>query len=109
MNGVPTGFFPSSRGLRQGDPLSPYLFILGMEVLSILLHRAVARGFISGCSFRGNEDAVFNISHLLFADDTMEFCEALEDQMLYLSWVLFWFEASLGLKINLEKSELIFV
>ena len=107
VNGMPAGFFPSSRGLRQGDPLSPYLFILGMEVLSILLRRAIARGFLSSCSFGGNEDSVFNISHLLFANDTMVFCEASEDQMLYLSWVLFWFEASSGLKINLEKSELI--
>ena len=107
MNGVPSGFFPSSRGLRQGDPLSPYLFVLGMEVLSILLRRVVVGGFLYGCSFRGNEGSVLNISYLVFANDTMVFCEALEDQMLYLSWVLFRFKTSSGLKINLEKSELI--
>ncbi|RVW81043.1 putative ribonuclease H protein [Vitis vinifera] len=50
VNGVPTGFFSSSKGLRQGDPLSPYLFIMGMEVLSVLITRAVEGGFISGCS-----------------------------------------------------------
>ena len=85
LYGVPTGFFPSSRSLRQGDSLSPYLFVLGMEVLSILLRRAVAGGFLYGYCFRGNEGAVFNISHLLFADDTMVFCAASEDQMLYLN------------------------
>ena len=48
VNGSPTGFFESSRGLRQGDPLSPLLFLLIMEVLSHMLKRSVERGFIMG-------------------------------------------------------------
>ncbi|RVW95635.1 hypothetical protein CK203_031617 [Vitis vinifera] len=47
VNGVPAGFFPSSKGLHQGDPLSPYLFVMGMEVLSVLIRRAIEGGFIS--------------------------------------------------------------
>ena len=47
VNGVPAGFFPSSKGLRQGDALSPYLFVMGMEVLDVLIRRAVEGGFLS--------------------------------------------------------------
>ncbi|RVW79332.1 hypothetical protein CK203_040861 [Vitis vinifera] len=53
VNGVPAGFFPSTRGLRQGDPLSPYLFVMGMEILDILIRRAVEGGYLSGCNIRG--------------------------------------------------------
>ncbi|RVX18907.1 hypothetical protein CK203_007154 [Vitis vinifera] len=52
VNGVPTGFFPSSKGLCQGDHLSSYLFVLEMEVLDALIRRAVAGGYLSGCSIQ---------------------------------------------------------
>ncbi|RVX12326.1 putative ribonuclease H protein [Vitis vinifera] len=94
-------------GLCQGDPLSPYLFVLGMEVLSVLLRRAVDGGFISDCSLRGRGGMEMNVSHLLFADDTIIFCEAKQDHLTFLSWILAWFEAAFGLKINLAKSEVI--
>ncbi|RVW86004.1 putative ribonuclease H protein [Vitis vinifera] len=103
VNGVPAGFFSSTKGLRQGDPLSHYLFVMGMEVLSELITRAVEGGFIHGCRiWRGREQAV-NITHLLFADDTIVFCEAKKESLLHLSWILFWFKATSGLKINLDK------
>ena len=107
VNGVPTGFFPSSKGLRQGDPLSPYLFVMGMEVLSVLIRRAVEGGFIYGCSIRRCRGHAVNISHLLFADDTIVFCEAKKEHITHLSWILFWFEAASGLRINLAKSEIL--
>ena len=73
VNGEPAGFFSSSKGLRQGDPLSPYLFIMGMEVLSALIRRAVEGGCISGCKIRRGRGQAVNISHLLFADDAIVF------------------------------------
>ena len=107
INGSPSGFFRSSRGLRQGDPLSPYLFVIGMEALSCLLQRAVEGNFISGCRFGGRDGGEIVISHLLYADDTIMFCDAKADQLMYLRWTLMWFEAFSGLKINLFKSEII--
>ena len=103
VNGSPFGFFQSSRGLRQGDPLSPYLFVIVMEVFSCLLRRAISGGYLSGWRVRGRNGEGILISHLLFANDTFVFYEASQDQMTYLSWFLMWFEAYLGLRINLEK------
>ena len=107
INGSPSGFFRSSRGLRQGDPLSPYLFVIGMEALSCLLQRAVEGNFISGCRFGGRDGGETVISHLLYADDTIIFCDANAEQLMYLRWTLMWFEAFSGLKINISKSEII--
>ncbi|KAJ9678923.1 hypothetical protein PVL29_020968 [Vitis rotundifolia] len=107
INGTPAGFFNSSRGLRQGDPLSPYLFVIGMEAFSRLILRAVRGGFLSGCRIKGRSGVRAEVSHLLFADDTLVFCEASQDQMAHLSWLLMWFEAISGLRINLDKSEIL--
>ena len=106
VNGTPSGFFQSTRGLRQGDPLSPLLFVIGMEALSCLINRAMSGGFLSGCRVRGRGGNGVQVTHLLFADDTMVFCEASLEQMVFLSWILMWFEAISGLKINLDKSEI---
>ena len=90
INGSPSGFFCSSRGLRQEDPLSPYLFLFAMEALSQLLSCARNGGFISGFRVGGREGLI--VSHLSFADDTLIFCDAEADQLQYLSWTFMWFE-----------------
>ena len=107
VNGSPTGFFRSSRGLRQGDPLSHYLLVISMEVLSCLLKRAVEGNFISGCRLGDRDGGELVISHLLYADDTIIFCEANSEQLMCLRWTLMWFEAFSGLRINLNKSVII--
>ena len=109
INGSPTGFFKSSKGLRQGDPLSPHLFVLGMEVLSILIDKATRGGYLAGYNFRNSFDDVTNVSHLLSADETLVLCKDSEDEILNLSWILLYFEALSRLRINLDKSIIMLV
>uniref|UniRef100_A0A2N9I5R6 Reverse transcriptase domain-containing protein n=1 Tax=Fagus sylvatica TaxID=28930 RepID=A0A2N9I5R6_FAGSY len=107
VNGSPEGFFSCSRGLRQGDPLSPLLFLLVMEVLSRMLNKVEEEGLIQG--FRAGSNAVDGlcISHLLYADDTILFCDADPDKLLYVRMVLTCFEAVTGLRVNMAKSEMV--
>lgn len=73
MNSSPVGFFNSSRGLRHGDPLSPLLFVIVMEALSRMISAVVNRGFVTGFSVGDTDRGTLNISHLLFANDTLIF------------------------------------
>ena len=73
INGSPSDFFGSSRGLRQGDPLSPLLFDIVMEALSRMLDVAASAGQLSGFSMGGTAGSLVMVSHLLFADDTLIF------------------------------------
>ena len=76
INGSPAGFFNSSRGVKQGDPLSPFLFVIVMEAFSRMVKASVDHGLFSGfvVGNRGSEQV--HISHLLFADDTLVFSRA---------------------------------
>ena len=106
INGVSAGLFRNTRGLRQGDPLSPYLFVLGMDILSRLVNKAVEGNFLSGFKIGGvREEEELEVSHLLYADDTLLFCKDNPDQLACLRWILMWFELLSRLKINLSKSE----
>jgi hypothetical protein len=76
INGSPYGFFSSSQGLRQGDPLSPLLFVFVMEALSRMISTVVSGGLLEGFKV-GDADFL----HLLFADDTLIFCSAHSSQL----------------------------
>ena len=107
INDSPAGFFNSSRRPRQGDPLSPYPFVIGMEVFSILMDKATFRGLLLGFKIANRIGEELQINHLLFADDILVFCSDSRDRSAYLSWILLWFEAISRLKINLEKSTIL--
>lgn len=68
VNSSPAGFFPGKRGLRQGDPLSPYLFVLSMEIFSRLLRNLPGKNlsYHLRCSR-------MQLTHLIFADDLLIF------------------------------------
>ena len=81
VNGSPIGFFCNSRGLRQGDSPSPYLFVIVMEALSSLLKKANLGGFLSGWRVSGRGREGVEVSHLLFDEDTFVFYEPSHDQL----------------------------
>ena len=78
-----------------------------MEDFSILVNKVVMRGFLSGYRIRGRGMGEMLVIYLLFADNTLVFCCASRDQMMYLKWILLMFEALSGMWINLEKSSII--
>ena len=67
--------------------------MIGVEALSCLLEQVVEGNFISRCKFVGEGGETLYISHLLYADDTLIFCEASQEQVVYLGWTLMWFGA----------------
>ena len=86
VNRSPDGFFSSSRSLRQGDPLSPLLFLLIMEVLSRILKKIEEGGLIQGFHVGPVNSTGIRVSHLLFADDTILSMMPLESRFFPLGW-----------------------
>ena len=77
-----------------------------MEALSRLLDRAVREGLCLGFTVGKSDETSLMVSHLLFADDMLIFCDADSDQISNLRHVFSFFEVCSGLKINLSKSEI---
>ncbi|XP_057800052.1 uncharacterized protein LOC131015604 [Salvia miltiorrhiza] len=105
VNGSLVGPIMPGRGLRQGDPLSPYLFILCAEGLSAIINYEMARGNLHGIQInRGGP----TISHLMFADDCVFFCRASVLECTNLKRLLGDYERASGQGINYHKSGIMF-
>ena len=105
INGSPTGCITPSRGIRQGDPLSPYLFLLCAEGLSSLIKAAVNSRNMEGiANYRGSP----KLSHLFFVDDSLIFCKASLKECAFLQRVLEIYEKASGQQLNQAKSSLYF-
>nr|GEY18676.1 LINE-1 reverse transcriptase like [Tanacetum cinerariifolium] len=102
VNGYPTKEFGLERGVRQGDPLSLFLFILEAEGLNALVSEAVEKGIFKGIAV-GADRAV--VSHLQYADDTIFFSEWSKENVKALMCILKCFEEVSGLKVNYNKSK----
>ncbi|GJR73057.1 putative RNA-directed DNA polymerase, eukaryota, reverse transcriptase zinc-binding domain protein [Tanacetum coccineum] len=100
-NGSPTLEFSIKHGLRQGDPLSPFLFIVAMERLHNTLSTAVSSGLIRGVKFDSPE---VTISHLFYADDVVITTEWNANDLDNIIRVLQIFYLASGLRINIQKS-----
>lgn len=94
--------FHPRKGLRQGDPLSPYLFVLCMERLSLRIHQLVESGAWKPIRISPHGPP---ISHLFFADDVLLFFQANVSQVQLVADTLQLFFRHSGLKININKSK----
>ena len=102
INGAASSFFHAERGLRQGCPLSPLLFLLVAEGLSRALRVARVEGRFIGIQMAPN----LNITHLLFVDDVLIFCSGTRGDSKVLMEILYLFSKATGMEINARKSSL---
>ncbi|GKB60561.1 RNA-directed DNA polymerase, eukaryota [Tanacetum coccineum] len=103
VNGSPSDEFSFYRGLKQGDPLAPYLFILVMESLHLSFNRVVDAGLFKGIRLSN----LLSLSHLFYADDALIIGEWSNDNLRSIINVLKCFHLASGLQINFHKSQIL--
>ncbi|KAJ9555354.1 hypothetical protein OSB04_009968 [Centaurea solstitialis] len=100
VNGSPTEEFRMETGIRQGDPLAPFLFLVVAEGLHVMVEEAKVKGLFKGLKV-GNKEVV--LSHLQYADDAIFFGEWEAGNIVNVIKILKCFHAVSGLKVNLGK------
>jgi hypothetical protein len=103
LNGVPGKKFHYKRGVRQGDPLSPLLFVLAVELLQYLINDSKQNGILTLTIPHGSND--FPI--VQYAGDTILIMKADISEVLHLKSLLTTFTASTGLHVNFYKSSMV--
>ena len=105
INGEPMGDIKPSRGIRQGDPLSPYLFLVCFEGLHRMIQKVACNGDINGVSICRNGP---KLTHLFFANDSLLFCRATIQECQKLLEILAAYERVSGQILNRDKTTLFF-
>ncbi|XP_065628492.1 uncharacterized protein LOC136067104 [Quercus suber] len=105
INGEPFGDIKSGCGMGQGDPLSPYLFLLCSEGLHRMIQKVIERGELQGVSICRNGP---KLTHLFFVDDNLLFCRATTHDYQKVLEILSNYERVSGQKLNREKTALFF-
>lgn len=105
INGIPYGDIRPSRGLRKGDPLSPYLFIICTEMLVQMLTNAEQQGLLTGLKVVRRAPAV---SRLLYADDSFFYCKSNEEETGELGRILQHYSIASRQRMNYQKSSIYF-
>ncbi|KAG7536410.1 Reverse transcriptase domain [Arabidopsis suecica] len=101
MNGTSYGYIKPERGIRQGDPLSPFLFILCAEALVHIMNKAEQEGRLTGLRLT---ESCPSIQHLLFADDSLFVCRATFKECTEFLHCLRLYGRASGQEINFQKS-----
>ena len=104
INDFPVAPFKMRKGLRLGDPLSPFLFVLAANVFNKMVGRVKEFGLVEGICI-GNDRV--ELSHLQFADNTLVFCLANKEILLNFRRLMRCFAVLFGLNINYNKLTLI--
>lgn len=103
LNGSPMDQFRLEKGIHQGDPVSPFLFLLVAEGISLMLKKGIANGLSKPIFVERDK---VEISHLQFADNTIFVGEASSQNILFIKHFLVNLELILGLKVNSDKSSI---
>ena len=98
VNGESKGIITSSKALRQGDSLSPFLFLFCVERLDVILRRSAREGDIKG--FFSMQEWSKTYSFFFFSDDCQIFCRSTLEECQKIQTLLVYYEAAYGQMIN---------